>query len=174
MNGNVVETHELTKRFGGVVAVNHVNFTLRERELRCLIGPNGAGKSTVLNLIGGFYLADSGSVHLGERDISGLSSNRVAQAGLARTYQTAQLFAHMPVIDNVLVALNDDVKKGQKVAVQRNAFGDIVHEYIAEVDGRVAIIGTDAIREHGVDVVSILTNSAACTGGDCPYEGEVP
>lgn len=83
------------------------------------------------------------------------------------------LFAVNSGFTEVLVKLNDTVKKGQKVAVQRNAFGDVVQEYFATSDGRVAIIGTDAIRERGSDVVSILTNSSECAAG-CPYEGEVP
>ena len=69
----------------------------------------------------------------------------------------------------VLVKLNDAVKKGQQVAIQRNAFGDVVHEYAAGRDGRVAIIGTDAIRERGVDLVTILTNRTDCPANGCPY-----
>jgi ABC-type branched-subunit amino acid transport system ATPase component/ABC-type branched-subunit amino acid transport system permease subunit len=95
----------LSVHFGGVRAVTDLSFEAKGGAITSIIGPNGAGKSTVLNLIGGFYRADGGIVRLGDRDISGLSSNRVAQAGIARTYQTTQLFAHMPVIDNVLVAL---------------------------------------------------------------------
>ena len=91
--------------FGGVRAVSALSFEARPGAITSIIGPNGAGKSTVLNLIGGFYRADGGTVRLGTRDIGGLPSNRIAQAGLARTYQTTQLFAHMAVIDNVLVAL---------------------------------------------------------------------
>jgi hypothetical protein len=86
----------------------------------------------------------------------------------------ANLFAVQSGFTEVLVKLNDTVKKGQKVAVQHNAFGDVVHEYFAEVDGRVAIIGTDAIRERGVDIVSILTNSSECASGNCPYAGDEP
>ena len=71
----------------------------------------------------------------------------------------------------LLVKLNDEVKKGQKVAMQRNAFGDVVHEYAAGMDGRVAIIGTDAIRERGVNIVTILASSAACPANGCPYHG---
>jgi hypothetical protein len=63
------------------------------------------------------------------------------------------------------------VTKGQKVAVQKNAFGEIIHEYISPTDGRVAIIGTDYVRERGVDVVSILTNSDKCKDGGCEYNG---
>ena len=70
-----------------------------------------------------------------------------------------------------LVGLNNAVFKGQKVAIQRNAFGDIVHEYVAEANGRVAIIGTDAVRERNVDIVSILTNDPTCPKAGCPYEG---
>jgi branched-chain amino acid transport system ATP-binding protein len=103
--GSNLSVSGLSVNFGGVRAVSDLGFTARPGAITSLIGPNGAGKSTVLNLIGGYYLADSGIVRLGERHISGLSSNRIAQAGLARTYQTAQLFTHMPVIDNVLVAL---------------------------------------------------------------------
>jgi hypothetical protein len=69
----------------------------------------------------------------------------------------------------LLVKLNDEVKKGQKVAIQRNAFGDVVHEYSAGMDGRVAIIGTDAIRERGVNIVTILASSTDCPAEGCPY-----
>jgi ABC-type branched-subunit amino acid transport system ATPase component len=95
----------LSVNFGGVRAVNDLTFEAKPGEITSIIGPNGAGKSTVLNLVGGFYSADSGSVRLGARDISGLPSNRIAREGLARTYQTTQLFSNMSVIDNVLVAL---------------------------------------------------------------------
>jgi ABC-type branched-subunit amino acid transport system ATPase component/ABC-type branched-subunit amino acid transport system permease subunit len=99
----------LSVNFGGVRAVHDLTFAAKPGAITSLIGPNGAGKSTALNLIGGFYTADSGTVRLGggtrARDIGGLKSNRIAQEGIARTYQTTQLFANMPVIDNVLVAL---------------------------------------------------------------------
>jgi len=72
----------------------------------------------------------------------------------------------------LLVKLNDEVKKDQRVAVQRNAFGDVVHEYAAGVDGRVAIIGTDAIRERGVNIVTILASRADCPADGCPYHGD--
>jgi len=68
--------------------------------------------------------------------------------------------------------MNDEAKKGQKVAIQRGAFGDVVHEYIAGADGRVAIIGTDAICERNVDIVTILTNSSECPADGCPYHGD--
>ena len=92
-------------RRGVVHAVDGVNFEARPGEITSVIGPNGAGKSTVLNLICGFYRANSGVVRLGTRDLLGRSSSAIAQAGLARTYQTTQLFGEMSVIDNIIVAL---------------------------------------------------------------------
>ena len=74
-------------------------------EITSVIGPNGAGKTTALNLICGFYRPDAGTVRLGDRDIAGLPAYHIRAAGVARTYQTTQLFAIMSVIDNVLVAL---------------------------------------------------------------------
>jgi len=88
--------------------------------------------------------------------------------------QMIDLFATNSGFTELYVKLNDTVVKGQKLAIQRNAFGDLVQEYVAPVDGRVAIIGTDAVRERGVDLVSILTRNPACAKGDCPYDGEEP
>jgi hypothetical protein len=86
--------------------------------------------------------------------------------------QLVDMFADNSGFTELFVKIDDMVTKGQKVAVQKNAFGEVVHEYIAEVDGRVAIIGTDAVRERGVDVVSILTNSDTCKDDGCDYTGD--
>ncbi|MGQ0665268.1 MAG: ABC transporter permease subunit, partial [Pseudomonadota bacterium] len=91
--------------FGGLRALDELAFAARGGQVTSLIGPNGAGKTTVLNLVCGFYRPDQGSVRLGDRPISRLPSHLVARAGVARTYQTSQLFARMSVIDNLLIAL---------------------------------------------------------------------
>src|SRR5215831_2653677 len=91
--------------FGGVKAVAGLSFAAAPGRITSIIGPNGAGKSTLLNLICGFYRTDHGSIHLGERQLAGLASHAIARAHIARTYQTAQLFAQLSVIDNVRVAL---------------------------------------------------------------------
>ncbi|MEE4146472.1 MAG: succinylglutamate desuccinylase/aspartoacylase family protein [Halieaceae bacterium] len=85
--------------------------------------------------------------------------------------ELVDLFADNSGYTELFVKIDDMVTKGQKVAVQKNAFGEIIHEYIAPTDGRVAIIGTDYVRERGVDVVSILTNSDKCEDGGCEYNG---
>jgi ABC-type branched-subunit amino acid transport system ATPase component/ABC-type branched-subunit amino acid transport system permease subunit len=96
---------DLSVSFGGVKAVVNLSFAAEPRRITSIIGPNGAGKSTVLNLACGFYRPDRGAIRLAGREIAGLASHQVARAGIARTYQTTQLFGQMSVIDNVLVAL---------------------------------------------------------------------
>ena len=96
---------DLAISFGGVQAVCDVSFKAVPGRITSVIGPNGAGKSTMLNLICGFYSPDRGEVSLGWQKISGLSSHHVARAGIARTFQTTQLFANMSVLENVRVAM---------------------------------------------------------------------
>jgi branched-chain amino acid transport system ATP-binding protein len=103
--GRSLSASELGVSFGGVRAVSKLSFDARAGEITSIIGPNGAGKSTVLNLMCGFYRPDNGFVRLGERDVTRMASHSIARAGIARTYQTTQLFANMTVLDNVLIAL---------------------------------------------------------------------
>ena len=100
-----LEVRDLGITFGGIKAATAVTFTAPPGKVTSVIGPNGAGKTTVLNLIGGFYRPDSGSIRLGERELAGSPAWKVARAGIARTYQTTKLFATMSIIDNVLIAL---------------------------------------------------------------------
>lgn len=103
--GRSLMTENLAISFGGVHAVGGLAFEAHPGRITSIIGPNGAGKTTVLNVIGGFYHPDSGAVRLGTHDVAGLSSHGVAREGISRTYQTTQLFEHMTVLDNVMVAL---------------------------------------------------------------------
>jgi branched-chain amino acid transport system ATP-binding protein len=92
----------LSKRFGGLRAVQDVSFTVRENETLALIGPNGAGKTTSFHLITGFHRADSGSVRAFGKEIVGLRPHDVCAHGLARTFQVAKPFGAMTVLDNVM------------------------------------------------------------------------
>jgi branched-chain amino acid transport system ATP-binding protein len=94
--------HGLSKRFGGLRAVQDVSFTVAENETLALIGPNGAGKTTSFHLITGFHRADSGSVKAFGREIVGLRPHQVCALGLARTFQVAKPFGAMTVLDNVM------------------------------------------------------------------------
>lgn len=91
--------------FGGVHAVKNLDMDAHPGEITSIIGPNGAGKTTALNLICGFYKPDTGTIQLGDEDVTGLKTYQIARAGVARTYQTSQLFGSMSVLDNVLIAL---------------------------------------------------------------------
>jgi branched-chain amino acid transport system ATP-binding protein len=95
---------DLDARFGGVHAVKSVSFSARAGEITSLVGPNGAGKSTVVNLICGFYKPQAGSILLGNTGITGFAPQDCAKRGVARTFQTAQLFSRLPVGDNVAIA----------------------------------------------------------------------
>jgi branched-chain amino acid transport system ATP-binding protein len=91
--------------FGGIKAASGVSFEAPPGRITSVIGPNGAGKTTVLNMIGGFYQPDAGSIRLGDTELAGAPAWRIARVGIARTYQTTQLFGEMSVLDNVLVAM---------------------------------------------------------------------
>jgi branched-chain amino acid transport system ATP-binding protein len=88
-----------------VTAVNNVSFSIDEGEMLGIIGPNGAGKTTLFNLITGYLKPDSGNVKLKDKDITGFAPNKVANEGLARTFQVVRPFRHLPTIANILVAL---------------------------------------------------------------------
>ena len=94
----------LTKRFGGLVAVNDVSFAVREREILSVIGPNGAGKSTLFKLIASFLRPTAGEVRLRGERISGLAPHIVARKGVVRTFQETTIFKGMSVRDNVIIA----------------------------------------------------------------------
>jgi len=97
----ILQVEELTKQFGGLVAVNGVSFNIAESEILGIIGPNGAGKSTLINLICGFFPATSGKIYFNGQDISRLKANRRAKLGIGRNFQSSTLFMPLPVIENV-------------------------------------------------------------------------
>ena len=104
MNKRVLEVNHATMRFGGLVAVNDLCMHIDHQEIVALIGPNGAGKTTAFNMITGVYTPTSGTVKLNSRSITGLRPDRIAHAGIARTFQNIRLFKALTVLDNVLIA----------------------------------------------------------------------
>jgi branched-chain amino acid transport system ATP-binding protein len=101
---NVLEVHSMTRRFGGLVAVNNVSFSVHEGEIFGLIGPNGAGKTTLFNLMTGLTPPSSGSLIYRGENITGLRPHRVAAKGIARTFQNIRLFGDLSALQNVLIA----------------------------------------------------------------------
>ena len=109
----------ITKRFGGLTAVNRVSFAVDEGQVVGLIGPNGAGKTTVFNLITGNYRPDEGTVLFQEQAIGGLSPHRIVMLGIARTFQTIRLFQNLSVVENVLAGCHCRMHAG--------VFGSLFH-----------------------------------------------
>ncbi len=117
-NNYVIETTDLTKRFGGLVAVNRVSMNVREGEIMGLIGPNGAGKTTLLNAIAGLNNATSGAVHLFGEETTTCSPEEMCHKGLSRTFQIPVPFPKLSVLDNVMVAAVFGHKKRLKDPVK--------------------------------------------------------
>jgi branched-chain amino acid transport system ATP-binding protein len=101
----LLEVQGLTRRFGGLVAVNDVSLSVETGEIRGLIGPNGAGKTTLFNLVSGTIPPSSGTVHFDGRDITRVPMHTLVRRGLVRTFQHAQLFPTFSVLKNVLTGL---------------------------------------------------------------------
>lgn len=116
----------LRKRFGGLWAVDGVSFTLEPGEILGLIGPNGSGKTTLLNVINGAHAPDEGSILLDGRSVGGLSPNRMAQLGVARTFQAARVFETLTVGENMLLPT---IAAGEGAA----AAHDHAHRLLGEV-----------------------------------------
>ena len=113
----VLEGRGLTMRFGGLVAVESVDITLKRGEVLAIIGPNGAGKTTLLNLITGIYTPTEGDVFLEGRRLNGIPAHKIAEAGIARTFQTSRLFGSLSVLDNVIIGMHTRTKCGVLTAL---------------------------------------------------------
>lgn len=107
-----LEVSNLTKNFGGLVAVSSVNFEVNEGEIVSIIGPNGAGKTTIFNLLTGIYDLSSGEIKLNGKKISGKKPQEIVKAGIARTFQNIRLFKNMKVIENVLIGMHINTEYG--------------------------------------------------------------
>jgi branched-chain amino acid transport system ATP-binding protein len=101
----MLEARDLRRAFGGVAAIDGVSLAVERREMVAIIGPNGAGKSTLFNLITGHLRPDSGSVHLGGRDVTGMAPHRLCALGVARSFQRTNIFPRLSVFENVQAAL---------------------------------------------------------------------
>lgn len=106
----LLELSKVTKRFGGLTAVENVDLQVRSGEIVSIIGPNGAGKTTVFNLITGIYRPTSGDIRLADKSVVGRSPDQVLVEGIARTFQNIRLFNNMTVLENVLVGQHTQLK----------------------------------------------------------------
>jgi branched-chain amino acid transport system ATP-binding protein len=146
---DLLQISRLTKRFGGLVAVNDVSFSVREGEILSVIGPNGAGKSTLFKLVSSFLRPTAGEVRLKGARISGLAPHIVARMGVVRTFQETTIFKGMTVRENVIIAHQLRARAsllgfyfGSSVARQDEA------EFGRSADEILAFLGLDAVRNE--------------------------
>ncbi len=150
----LLETDGLTMRFGGLTAVDGLNFKVERGAIHGLIGPNGAGKTTTFNMISGFYKPTAGPVRLRGEVISGLAMHEVARRGVVRTFQHSTLFAELTVLENALV--------GTHMTFRPNIFAAIIG-WGAE-DRR----GARARAEETLDFFGLLSHAHE-RAGDLPH-----
>jgi len=113
----ILTANKVTKRFGGLTAVNSFDMEIKEQAIHSLIGPNGAGKTTFFNCVSGFYKNEEGMILFGDKSLDGRSPDQVTRMGISRTYQNIRLFANMTAIENVMV--------GEHPHLHSNIFGAI-------------------------------------------------
>ena len=112
MSAALLKVTGLSMRFGGLLAVDGVDFSVMQKEIFAIIGPNGAGKTTVFNCISGFYQPTGGAIVVDDTAIGGMPSHMVARHGLVRTFQNIRLFKTMTVLENLLVAQHTQLSTG--------------------------------------------------------------
>ena len=108
----MLRVERLTKRFGGLVAVNNVSFTVAKGSVMAIVGPNGAGKTTTFNLITGIDPPDAGDVWFAGARVTGLAPHRLAAIGMGRTFQNIRLFRHLNALENVMIGCTARMRSG--------------------------------------------------------------
>jgi ABC-type branched-subunit amino acid transport system ATPase component/predicted MFS family arabinose efflux permease len=156
---NILEVHNLVKRYGGVAAVNDVSFALREGETLGFIGPNGAGKTTVLEIISGFNSPDSGAVVFDGRDITNLEPDERAKIGLIRRFQDAKLFPSLTVAETISIAFERQIEV-RSMIVQGLGLPQARQSELRirkKVDILIELLGLEAYQDKFISEVSTGT-----------------
>jgi len=140
---NLLEIHNVTKSFGGLVAVHGMDLFIEEGKIYGLIGPNGAGKTTLFNIISGFYKPESGNIFFAGENVTQLSSDQLCHKGLVRTFQIPKMFPEMSVIDNVLIGA---LSRTYRVGVARSEAAEII-DFLGMGPKRDALAGSLRVQE---------------------------
>jgi branched-chain amino acid transport system ATP-binding protein len=117
----VLEVRDITKRFGGLVAVRDMVFDVHQTEVMGIIGPNGSGKSTMINMISGAFAPSAGEIRLNGQEIAGKSAHRIARMGVARTFQLVRLLPELSVVENVVAGAAFGHRKRWGAEAERHA-----------------------------------------------------
>jgi ABC-type branched-subunit amino acid transport system ATPase component len=146
-----LRVQNLSKSFGGLEALKGLGMEVTPNEILGLIGPNGAGKTTLFNTICGVFPPDSGAVFLEDRNITGLSTHRIARMGIGRTFQIVKPFNTITVERNILAALGKDRTKGLSPAI----FSTGLKKYRAEVRNLLKLVGLEEFIGHTPNVLPL-------------------
>jgi branched-chain amino acid transport system ATP-binding protein len=134
----LLELEDVTRTFGGVVALDRVSLAVDEGEIAGLIGPNGAGKTTAFNVVTRLYAPDEGRLAFAGDDLLRVSAFRVVERGIARTFQNLALFQHMTVLENVLVGAHSRIGRGGEQAARAEAAAALAYLDLQPLAGRPA------------------------------------
>ncbi len=150
----VIDIATLTRRFGGLVAIDAVTTAIEAGEIRGIIGPNGAGKTTLLNMVSGHLRPSSGRVLYSGRDITGMRADKLAAMGVRRTFQNVRLFGDMTVLGNVLVGLHASGRAGIIEALLRT--GRQRREELSMIDAGTKALERVGLASHTSAIASSL------------------
>lgn len=148
--GNILEIRDLTKTFGGLTAVDHVNITVKRGEVHSLVGPNGAGKTTTLSMINGTLPASSGSVYFDGKEITRENADRIARMGMGRTFQNIKLFPTLTVLENIMVGGHARYTKGGLIRFLANftESNRLEEELRLKAEEMAKFVGVDSLKDH--------------------------
>ncbi|MFB9127441.1 ABC transporter ATP-binding protein [Paraburkholderia dipogonis] len=141
------DVRRVTRRFGGLVAVDEVNLSVARGECVSVIGPNGAGKSTLFNLLTGIDTPDAGEVRFGGEDVTGMAPELLAARGIARTFQHGRVFGNLSVLDNVLIGAHARLATTRRGWPVVGAFAEVLR----------ALVGSAAVRREDAELREEVT-----------------
>lgn len=150
LNNSVLEVKDLTKSFGGLEAVSHVSFGVKEGEMSAIIGPNGAGKTTLFNLLTGFIPFDSGSIFLYGENIGALSTDKITKKGIGRSFQRVATFEDMTAFENMQIATMAHLGRSFNPFTMANSLSDVN----GKVSETLEMIGLLDIKDSSVSTLS--------------------
>lgn len=148
-NEVVLATHQLTKSFGGLDAVDRLDLVVRRGEINSLIGPNGAGKTTVFNVVTGIYRPDAGRIVFMGEDIAGKKPHHIVAKGIARTFQNIRLFSNMTCLENIMAGQHCRGTAGVLSSILRTSRQRKEEKQIREIsENRLRQVGLETYRDE--------------------------
>lgn len=140
----IIKTKSLTKKFGGLVAVNNVDLTIEENRLTSIIGPNGAGKTTFFNLLTGLMQPDGGKIYYKGEDITGSPPHKIVKEGIARSFQLLNIFNELSLFENIRIAVQAEKGHGLEMLSFINSLNE-VNERSLEIIKTIGLEGKENI-----------------------------